>query len=80
MDTESRTCKYFARKRTRSKYFAGRVVKYFATSLSATLWDSNILLLLLGLNQYFTQTRYYFSISLFQKPENGQSTVQNFYI
>ena len=26
IDTESRTCKYFARKRTRSKYFAGRVV------------------------------------------------------
>ena len=26
MDIESRTCKYFARKRTRSKYVAGRVV------------------------------------------------------
>ena len=26
MDIESRTCKYFALKRTRSKYFAGRVV------------------------------------------------------
>ena len=54
MDIESRTCKYFALKRTRSKYFAGRVVKYFAL---LSLPHSGIEIfcsLCLGLVQYFT--------------------------